>query len=103
VGHQIIKQPDGKYAIYSTGVDAWIFYDGTAEEVVDFYVEKAEKEARRHTQEILDLLDENPKRAYFQFTMTFEEADAASAAGQGKTLEQLRAEEEDYDPDKDFE
>ncbi len=34
MGHQIIRQPNGKYAIWSTVVDNFIVYDATVEEII---------------------------------------------------------------------
>jgi adenylate kinase len=75
VGQQIIKQPDGRLAVFSTVVDAFIVVDATPEEILDWRAEEAAKEARRTTQRQLDhVLAGEPDRSYFQFTMTWEEA-----------------------------
>lgn len=44
--HQIIKQPDGKLAIFSHGVDSWIRGDMTAEDVGEYYASRAADNAR---------------------------------------------------------
>ena len=46
MGRQIVKQPNGKFCIFSTYVDSVIAYDLTSEDVVDFYVEAAAEEAK---------------------------------------------------------
>lgn len=46
MGHQVIRQPDGRYAIFSSFTDTWIVYDATRQDVIDYYVEKAAKDAR---------------------------------------------------------
>ena len=86
MGHQIIKQP-GKdtYAVFSSVVDSWILYDATREDLLDYYAEKAAEDARRRSQE-LDLVEEDPRKAYCQFTMTFEEANAESMEHGGLDL-----------------
>lgn len=86
MGHQIIKQPDGLYAIFSSFTDTWIVYDATRQDVIDYYAEKAAKDARESAGRTLDLIDENPRRAYYQFTMTFEEANAESVEHGGEDL-----------------
>ena len=58
MGHQIIKQPDGKYLIWSTIVDDIIVYDADREEVIEYFIEKAAERARRETDQSLDLIDE---------------------------------------------
>lgn len=75
MGHQIIKQPDGLLAVWSTGTDSWILYDGTPEEIVEYYAERAAEDARRSARATVDaVLAGEPERRYYQFTMTFEEA-----------------------------
>ncbi|WP_330328216.1 hypothetical protein [Streptomyces pseudovenezuelae] len=75
MGQQIIRQPDGRLAVFSTVVDAFIVVDATPEEILDWRAEEAAKEARRTTQRQLDhVLSGEPERSYFQFTMTWEEA-----------------------------
>lgn len=76
MGHQIIRQPDGKLAVFSTGTDSWILYDATAEELLDHYAERAAQRAREDTQRAIDAVTSGePRRVYYQFVMTFEEAD----------------------------
>lgn len=86
MGHQVIRQPDGLYAIFSSFTDTWIVYDATRQDVIGYYVEKAAKEAREGTARLLDDVDENPRKAYFQFAMTFEEANAESVEHGGEDL-----------------
>jgi hypothetical protein len=87
MGHQVIKQPDGKYAIFSSFTDTWIVYDATRQDVIDYYAEKAAKDAREAAARLLDDVDENPRKAYFQFAMTFAEANAQSKASGGEVLD----------------
>ncbi|KFG02578.1 hypothetical protein IQ62_01140 [Streptomyces scabiei] len=75
MGQQIIKQPDGRLAVFSTVVDAFIVVDATPEEILDWRAEEAAKDARRDTQRQLDhVLADEPDRSYFQFALTWEEA-----------------------------
>ena len=46
MGQQIIKQPNGLYAIWSTHVDDFLWYDMTAEEYVKIRADEAAEEAR---------------------------------------------------------
>lgn len=39
MGRKIYKQPNGKYCVWSTVVDDFIYMDCTRDELVDFYVE----------------------------------------------------------------
>jgi hypothetical protein len=75
MGHQIIKTPDGTLAVFSSVVDDWIITNATPEDLLDYYANKAAEEARAATQRILvDVLRDNPRGVYYQFAMTFEEA-----------------------------
>lgn len=75
MGHQIIKQPNGLLAVFCNNTDSWVLADCTSEELLDYYEQRAADEARKRTQEILDHVEAgDPRRAYYQFAMTFEEA-----------------------------
>ena len=75
MGEQIIKQPDGRLAVFSSIVDAFIIIDATPEEILDWRAEEAAAKAREQTQRELDaVLADDPRRVYFQFTRTWEEA-----------------------------
>jgi len=86
MGHQIIKQPDGLYAVFSSVVDSWILYDAARQDIIDYYAEKAREDAERDTARILDAIEVDPRKAYYQFTMTFEEANAMSVKHGGEDL-----------------
>ena len=87
MGHQIIKQPDDLYAVFSSGVDAWILYDCTRQDVIDYYALKAFRDAEERTARIIDQVDDDPRTAYYQFTMTFAEANAQSQHSGGQVLD----------------
>lgn len=75
MGHQIIKQPDGLLAVWSTVTDSWMLYDATPAELLDYYAERAAKRAREDTQEALDaVIAGDARRVYFQFALTFDQA-----------------------------
>ncbi len=61
MGRQIVKQPNGKFCIFSTYVDSVIAYDLTSEDVIDFYVEAAAEEAKRQTNQRLSEIAETPQ------------------------------------------
>lgn len=73
MAHQIIKQPDQRYLVWSTIVDDIIVYDADRQEVVDYFAEVAAREARDRAGMMIDLVDEDPGRAYAQFTIPFEQ------------------------------
>lgn len=84
MGHQIIRQPDGKLAVYSSGTDTWIISDATPGDLEDYYAERAAEDARRSTRKTLEhVLAGDPRKVYCQFTMTFDEANEASRESGG--------------------
>jgi hypothetical protein len=75
MGQQIIRQPDGKLAVFSSVVDAFVIVDATPEEIVEWRAEAGAEEARERTRaELARVLDDANPRPYYQFTLTWEEA-----------------------------
>jgi len=73
MSQQIIRQPDGRYAIWSTIVDGFLLLDATRDELIEAMLSNERDRVRIRVNDICDKLDTgaNP---YFQFTMTWEEA-----------------------------
>lgn len=75
MGKQIIKQPDGKYAVWGSISDTFVIYNATKEEVLKFfrddYMKKVERQMRDIKMTFKDL--EDGEEPYFQFTLSFEE------------------------------
>lgn len=86
MGHQIIQQPDGKLCVFSTVVDALVIIDASAEELLDYYAGDAAAQARQRAQRVIDkVMSGNAKSAYYQFTLSYDEAvriDQAREAGE---------------------
>ena len=75
MSRQVMKKPNGKYAVWSTIVDDFIFDDINKEEYIKFRLKEEKERALEHLQEIFEALDSNkPREIYYQFTMTYEEA-----------------------------
>tara|TARA_R110002074_G_scaffold55696_4_gene137934 strand:- start:69 stop:359 length:291 start_codon:yes stop_codon:yes gene_type:complete len=72
MGQQIIKQPNGKYCLFSSVVDNVTYYDMTKEEIVEVWTEKAKKDFEEKVNDIVSKLDKDEK-PYFQFTLGYEE------------------------------
>jgi len=88
MGFQVIKQPSGKLAIFSTETDTWACWDGSAEEVVDWFVDRASAGERERVQRVVAAVQEDkPRKVYYQFAMTFAEANAHSKHHGGDVLE----------------
>lgn len=78
MGNQIIRQPDGKFAVFNTNTDTIVLWEATKDEVVGWFVEAELAELERRKQHIADMIDQvaagNARRAYAQFAMTWDEA-----------------------------
>lgn len=72
MGLQIIRQPDGRYAVWSSIVDALLVEDATREDVAEWFARRAHAEAYDNAILVMGMLDRN-ERPYFQFTMTWDE------------------------------
>ena len=73
MGHQIMKQPDGKYAVWSTIVDDFILLNASPENIIEMEIEYQRSRIESGVRDIVNKLNEGLK-PYFQFTMSFEEA-----------------------------
>jgi hypothetical protein len=79
---QIIQQPDGKLAVYSTIVSDWIHTGKTAQELEDIYAEEAAEDARSSIRRITGaVLAGDARKVYHQFAMTFEQAEKQIRSG----------------------
>lgn len=75
MAQQIIKQPDGRLAVFSTVTDTFIVVDATPEEIIEWRAEAEANAVRARTRRELDhVLAGDSRAAYFQFAMTWEEA-----------------------------
>lgn len=72
MGRQIVKQPNGKYCLFSSVVDSVTYYNMSAEEIVEVWTEEAKKEYERKVKEVIEQLEAGGK-PYYQFTKTFDE------------------------------
>lgn len=82
MSHQIIKQPNGKLAIWSSNVDDFLLLNATEEHIVEFYMEKERKEIVASVRSTIALIEEG-KPAYYQFTKTWSEACAFASVVHG--------------------
>ncbi len=73
MGRQIIIQPDGKFAIWSSVVDDFVAIDLTMDQVTETFVEQAAHSASHDTRMVMSQL-RNGEKPYHQFTMTYVEA-----------------------------
>lgn len=89
MGQQIIKQPDGRYAVFSSITDTITVWDATADEIVEMYAERAAEDARRHVRRQLEhVAADRPREAYHQFAMTWHEALEMDRENEGEAWQQ---------------
>jgi hypothetical protein len=75
MGKQIIKQPDGRFAVYCSISGVIELWDATEEKVVGHFVGIAEIEAMRQVRaKLVHVAADEPEKAYYQFAMTWQEA-----------------------------
>jgi hypothetical protein len=70
---QIIQQPNGLYAVWSSIVDSFTLIDATPEEIVEEWVAQERQRLTEAVNRIVGQLNNN-QAPYCQFTMTWEEA-----------------------------
>jgi hypothetical protein len=73
MGRQIIKQPNGLFAVWSSNVDDFIVLDQTEDELVKLYVDRAAADIERDVREEIATLKQGGK-PHAQFTKTWDEA-----------------------------
>lgn len=73
--YQVIRQPSGDLAIFSTYTDTIVMWDATRDDITGFFVNLAASRANRETEHILDrVLADDPGAVYHQFAKTWTEA-----------------------------
>lgn len=73
MGHQIIKQPNGQFSVWSTVVDNLIILDATPEEIIEYYCAREREEITQRVHDKVEQLNKG-ESPYGQFTMDWEEA-----------------------------
>jgi hypothetical protein len=82
MGRVVIRQPDGLYAVFSSGTDRWVASDLTRDQYIEWRVEQAVRETRADAARLLDDVDAGITYSGY----TFEEANAASVEHGGEDL-----------------
>ena len=73
MGRQIIQQPDGQFAVWSSIVNDFILEDATAGEIIEEWVQEKREQIEKDVTETCKALLKGEK-PYFQFTKTYAEA-----------------------------
>ena len=74
MGEQIIRQPDGRLAVFSSNTDTFIVADATPEELIEWRAEQAAQAAREGARLEIEHIMSGESRPYGQFTLTWKEA-----------------------------
>lgn len=61
MGRHVIKQPNNKYAIWSTIVDNFIMTDATREDYINFRIEEETERVKKDLTEIFDKVDKGDR------------------------------------------
>lgn len=89
MGNQILRQPDGRHAVFSSVTDTITVYDATEEEIIEYFAEAAAERARDDARRTLGFVSAGEsRRAYAQFALSWEGAldkDRDQVARRGST------------------
>lgn len=86
MSYQIIQQPDGLYAVWSTNVDSFVLIDATPADIVNEWIKDERTRLTESVQRIVGQLANN-QAPYAQFTMTWDEALAQHAEVHGHVFD----------------
>ena len=88
MGYQIIQQPNGKYAVWSTVVDDFVMVDATPEDIIQAWVDEQRDRTADTVHQVVKQLHDGEK-PYYQFTQTFDECVERIRAWHGPTTQSL--------------
>ena len=69
MGHQTIKQPNNRYALWSSTIDNFLLINATPEEIIEYKVKAFKKEITEQVNKIVE-----GEKPFQSFTLTFEKA-----------------------------
>jgi hypothetical protein len=72
MSNQIIKQPNGKYCIFSSIVDNVTHFDMSVENIIELWANEEKKKIEKAVKGIVAALEVDAK-PYFQFTKSYED------------------------------
>ena len=88
MGRQIVKQPDGKYAVWSSVVDDFILVNVEVCEIIEEFAEWERQKLIERINSIVDALERGDKP--YQFTQSYDECVALIREHHGDDAESLR-------------
>ena len=83
MGHQIIKQPNGLFAVWSTIVDDFVMVDATPEEIIEEEIKARSDNVEKEIRKIVKSWNEN---GCYQHFMDWEEANEWRKTVHGKDV-----------------
>ena len=87
MGYQIIRQPDGRLALFSSYSDSWAEWDLTADEVREWFAQRPPCSPEDVDRKLGPVLEGKAQEAYGRtWVMTFAEAQAHSWHHGGEVL-----------------
>lgn len=89
MGNQIIKQPDGLYAVFSSIVDDFVIINATPQFIVEEWTAQYREQLEQKVNGIIACLGKGEK-PYNVFTMTFEDAVGKIKSAHGENAESLK-------------
>lgn len=89
MGRQIVKQPNGLYAQWSSVVDDFTLIDATKADMIADFVEAETARIHAQVSKVIETLESGGK-PYNQFTMTWEECLSSIREVHGNDTESLR-------------
>lgn len=72
MSHQIIKQPNGRYSIYSSIVERIICYQMTKKEIKKYYKKEAIRKEKERVNDLLNRI-ESGKSPYYKYALSWED------------------------------
>lgn len=72
MSRMIIKQPNGKYCVFSSVVDNVIYHNVSADDIIEIYTNEYKEEIKEKISETIKQLEDD-KNPYHQFTKSYTE------------------------------
>ncbi len=72
MGRQIIKQPNGKFCIFSTETNNITDYNMSSDEIIESFTNEYRVNITKDVNEVIAKIESNQK-PYFQFTLSYQE------------------------------
>lgn len=69
---QIIKQPNGRYCIFSSVVDNITYYNMNKEDIIELRIKQYRQDITKKITETVEALDKGEK-PYYQFTRSYDQ------------------------------